>query len=150
MAVQASRISTFLHQESKLGSLPKSDPKVCLGPFSAFFGKSVHSRTARVLLLMVVPGHLVFTYGIRLLKAGHTSVTPMFLSIYLPAGVIQVLLLLYIAHVMVHWMWVHNVDPDNSAIPYLTALGDLIGTALLALSFLLLSILGDGDADVGD
>ncbi|XP_064489344.1 solute carrier family 41 member 1-like isoform X2 [Ornithodoros turicata] len=150
VAVQASRISTFLHQKSELGSLPVLDSRVCVSPLSAFFGKSIHSRTARVLLLMVLPGHLVFTYGIRLLKAGHTSVTPMFLSVYLPAGVIQVFLLLYIAHVMVHWMWTQGMDPDNSAIPYLTALGDLIGTALLALSFLLLSVLGDGDSDVGD
>ncbi|XP_050027038.1 solute carrier family 41 member 1-like isoform X2 [Dermacentor andersoni] len=145
VAVQASRISTFLHQRATLGFLPASDPSVCLNPFTAFFGKSVHARTARVLLLMVVPGHLVFTYGIRLLKAGHTSVTPIFLVVYLTAAVLQVLLLLYMAHVMVHWMWSRAVDPDNSAIPYLTALGDLAGTALLALSFLLLDAIGDGD-----
>ncbi|XP_075551204.1 solute carrier family 41 member 1-like isoform X1 [Dermacentor variabilis] len=150
VAVQASRISTFLHQRATLGFLPASDPSVCLNPFTAFFGKSVHARTARVLLLMVVPGHLVFTYGIRLLKAGHTSVTPIFLVVYLTAAVLQVLLLLYMAHVMVHWMWSRAVDPDNSAIPYLTALGDLAGTALLALSFLLLDAIGDGDSDVGD
>nr|XP_037280892.1 solute carrier family 41 member 1-like isoform X2 [Rhipicephalus microplus] len=146
VAVQASRISTFLHQRATLGFLPASDPSVCLNPFLAFFGKSAHARTARVLLLMVVPGHLVFTYGIRLLKAGHTSVTPIFLVVYLTAAVLQVLLLLYVAHVMVHWMWSRAVDPDNSAIPYLTALGDLAGTALLALSFLLLDAIGDGDS----
>lgn len=150
VAVQASRISTNLHQRSVLGTLPASDPAVCISPCSAFFGKSVHARTATVLLLMVVPGHLVFTYGIRLLQAGHTSVTPIFLVVYLTAAVIQVFLLLYIAHVMVYWMWTQRVDPDNSAIPYLTALGDLIGTALLAVSFCLLNAIGDGDSDVGD
>ncbi|KAM7307611.1 putative solute carrier, partial [Ixodes scapularis] len=147
VAVQASRISTFLHQRAVLGTLPASDPAICINPCSAFFGKSVHARTAMVLLLMVIPGHLVFTYGIRLLQAGHTSVTPIFLVVYLTAAVIQVFLLLYIAHVMVHWMWTRRVDPDNSAIPYLTALGDLFGTALLAISFLLLSAIGDGDSD---
>uniref|UniRef100_A0A6B0V8U3 Putative divalent cation transporter n=1 Tax=Ixodes ricinus TaxID=34613 RepID=A0A6B0V8U3_IXORI len=150
VAVQASRISTFLHQRAVLGTLPASDPAICINPLSAFFGKSVHARTAMVLLLMVIPGHLVFTYGIRLLQAGHTSVTPIFLVVYLTAAVIQVFLLLYIAHVMVHWMWTRRVDPDNSAIPYLTALGDLFGTALLAVSFCLLSAIGDGDSDVGD
>ncbi|CAN7982295.1 unnamed protein product [Ixodes pacificus] len=150
VAVQASRISTFLHQRAVLGTLPASDPAICINPCSAFFGKSVHARTAMVLLLMVIPGHLVFTYGIRLLQAGHTSVTPIFLVVYLTAAVIQVFLLLYIAHVMVHWMWTRRVDPDNSAIPYLTALGDLFGTALLAVSFCLLSAIGDGDSDVGD
>ena len=47
-------------------------------------------------------------------------------------------------------MWVRRVDPDNSAIPYLTALGDLLGTALLAIAFLVLFSIGDKDADVGD
>ena len=47
-------------------------------------------------------------------------------------------------------MWVRHVDPDNSAIPYLTALGDLLGTALLAIAFLVLFSIGDKDSDVGD
>ena len=35
-----------------------------------------------------------------------------------------------------------KVDPDNAAIPYLTAAGDLIGGALLALTFYLDDVLG--------
>ncbi len=62
----------------------------------------------------------------------------------------QVILLLYIAEILVHWLWANKIDPDNSAIPYLTALGDLIGTALLALAFSILYAIGDRDADVGD
>lgn len=54
------------------------------------FFLGVHSTTARVLMLMVIPGHLVFTYGIRFFNAGHTSVTAMFLTFYLLAAVIQV------------------------------------------------------------
>ena len=45
---------------------------------------------------------------------------------------LQVGLLLHVASLMVHSMWGRGVDPDNSAIPYLTALGDLLGGALLA------------------
>ena len=48
---------------------------------------------------------------------------------------IQVALLLYVADLMVRWMWRKGLDPDNFSIPYLTALGDLLGTGLLALSF---------------
>lgn len=59
-------------------------------------------------------------------------------------------ILLYIAHVMVFWMWRWSVDPDNSAIPYLTALGDLLGTGLLAIAFHFLYLIGDRDADLGD
>ena len=53
----------------------------------------------------------------------------------------QVMLLLYVAHVIIHAMWRFKIDPDNSAIPYLTALGDLSGSVLLcAAMYFLLSI----------
>lgn len=35
-------------------------------------------------------------------------------------------------------MWKWKIDPDNSSIPYLTALGDLLGSSLLALAFIFL------------
>lgn len=49
----------------------------------------------------------------------------------------QVALLLYLADVMVRVTWHQALDPDNHCIPYLTGLGDLLGTSLLALCFLL-------------
>ena len=55
---------------------------------------------------------------------------------------VQVVLLLYIANWLVHLLWRRGSDPDNSAIPYLTAMGDLLGTVLLALAFLVLSFSG--------
>ncbi|KAG9339919.1 hypothetical protein JZ751_022232 [Albula glossodonta] len=58
--------------------------------------------------------------------------------------------LLCIADWMVHSMWHSGKDPDSFSIPYLTALGDLLGTALLALSFHFLWVIGDQDSDVGD
>lgn len=51
---------------------------------------------------------------------------------------------------MVVWMWIRGMDPDSSAIPYLTAAGDLLGTALLGIAFHILYAIGDGDSDVGD
>ena len=62
----------------------------------------------------------------------------------------QVIILLYIAMWLVPLIWCWGSDPDNVAIPYLTALGDLLGTAFLFLAFHLLFLLGDRDADVGD
>lgn len=67
-----------------------------------------------------------------------------------PFFLFQVLLLLCIADWMVHSMWRSGKDPDSFSIPYLTALGDLLGTALLALSFHFLWVIGDQDSDVGD
>ncbi|XP_034251993.1 solute carrier family 41 member 1-like [Thrips palmi] len=150
VAVQASRISTSLHQRGHPGYFPPGTPALCLSPFAAFCGSGSHSRTARVLLGMVIPGHLIFSYTISYLHAGHTSFTAIFMLIYLAAAVLQVILLLYIAHVMTLWMWKEGIDPDNSAIPYLTAIGDLLGTGLLALAFQLLYLIGDRDSDVGD
>lgn len=46
--------------------------------------------------------------------------------------------MLYVASVMVQWLWQRGLDPDNFSIPYLTALGDLLGTGFLALSFRLI------------
>ncbi|XP_059488939.1 solute carrier family 41 member 1-like isoform X2 [Neocloeon triangulifer] len=150
VAVQASRISTSLHRDGKLGVLPSYASKICINPITVFCAKGGHARTARVLMAMVIPGHLIFSYTISYLQAGHTSLTPIFVVIYLIAAVIQVFLLLYVAHVMVHWMWTKRIDPDNSAIPYLTALGDLLGTGLLAMAFQFLYVIGDRDSDVGD
>lgn len=56
----------------------------------------------------------------------------------------QVSLLLYTAHVIIHWMWRHKIDPDNSAIPYLTAIGDLSGTCFLFGAFWFLEGVGHG------
>lgn len=110
----------------------------------------MHAKTAKVLLLFVVPGHLIFLQGIKLLQAGHTSITLIFLYFYLLAALIQVFVLLYIAQIIIFWMWRKGINPDDAAIPYLTALGDLIGTGLLSLAFYLLFLIGDRDDDVGE
>lgn len=39
---------------------------------------------------MVIPGNLIFLYTIRVLQAGHTTLTLLFTSVYLLAGLIQV------------------------------------------------------------
>ena len=54
----------------------------------------------------------------------------------------QVMLLLYVAHLIVHAMWRYKIDPDNSAIPYLTALGDLSGSILLGGAMYFLLVIG--------
>ena len=54
---------------------------------------------------------------------------------------------MYIANWLVHLLWRRGSDPDNSAIPYLTAVGDLLGTVLLALAFLVLSLISQHVAD---
>ncbi|KAM9704878.1 solute carrier family 41 member 2 isoform 2-T2 [Menidia menidia] len=149
VAIQSSRISTYLHLHCAPGEVP-DEAKGCYYPCRTFCGTGANHRSAQVLLLLVIPGHLIFLYTIHLMKSGHTTLTPIFMSVYLAAAVLQVLLLLSIADWMVHSMWRSGKDPDSFSIPYLTALGDLLGTALLALSFHFLWLIGDQDSDVGD
>lgn len=149
VAIQSSRISTSLHKASRPGKLPSFAIHGCPNCPSAFFGKNLNARAARVLLALVIPGHLIFMYTISFMKAGHTSITPIFILMYLIAALSQVAILLYIANWMVHYIWRKGDDPDNVAIPYLTALGDLLGTGFLAVAFHILYLIGDRDADVG-
>ncbi|CAG9855187.1 unnamed protein product [Phyllotreta striolata] len=151
VAVQSSRISTELHSIAQPGHLP-NHMQVCISPCSALCDKkeTSHAGTAQMLLLMAIPGHLIFSYTISYLEAGHTSLTFIFIVVYLTAALLQVFMLLYIAQIMTLNMWKLGIDPDNSAIPYLTALGDLLGTLLLGIAFHFLYIIGDKDSDVGD
>ncbi|CAG0914424.1 unnamed protein product [Notodromas monacha] len=142
-AVQASRLSTFLHTRCPFGQLPAScHGTVWANPCKLFADPGSESATIRVLLAFVIPGHVIFALFIAFFNAGHTAVSPAFMAFYLTAAVLQVTLLLYSCHVLVHWMWKKSIDPDNSAIPYLTALGDLLGTGFLAIAFHFLFALG--------
>uniref|UniRef100_A0A3P9IDS5 Solute carrier family 41 member n=1 Tax=Oryzias latipes TaxID=8090 RepID=A0A3P9IDS5_ORYLA len=150
VAVQASRISTYLHMSGLPMGEPSPSPRKCPTPCMAFFSSTVNSRSARVLFLLVAPGHLVFLYTINSLRGGHTTLTPIFITFYLAAALLQVIILLYLADWMVNWMWGRGMDPDNFSIPYLTALGDLLGTGFLALCFHMRWFIGDRDMNVGD
>ncbi|XP_014900646.1 solute carrier family 41 member 3-like isoform X1 [Poecilia latipinna] len=144
VAVQASRMSTYLHYWSVPGALPVKMSADCPGPCTAFCSSDVNSKSARVLVALVVPGHLLFLYTVQLLRGGHTAMTPSFIICYLCAALLQVVILLYSSVLMVRWLWRRSLDPDNYSIPYLTALGDLLGTAFLALTFRFFSSEGTG------
>ncbi|XP_011179952.1 solute carrier family 41 member 2 isoform X2 [Zeugodacus cucurbitae] len=137
VSVQASKISTMLHQSSIIGIIPPHT-KIFEWPWKALFKGVPYAKTARILLGMSIPGNIVFVFVADYIHMSTTTVTVAFVISFLMASLIQVMLLLYIAHVIVHAMWKWKIDPDNSSIPYLTALGDLLGSSLLALSFLFL------------
>ena len=146
-------LKLFCLQSSGIGVLPKNDQDhgICVNPCSIVFSPTnIHSRTCRVLLAMAVPGHFLFAFTISFLQAGHTTTTSTFYAFYLLAAVIQIWILLCSAHWMVLSMWKNQTDPDNASIPYLTALGDLLGGALLFITFEILYLIGDRDSDVGD
>ncbi|KAE8612201.1 hypothetical protein XENTR_v10012762 [Xenopus tropicalis] len=150
VAIQASRISTFLHFWSMPGVLPYKMRQHWPNPCTTFFSSGINSKSARVLFLLVVPGHLVFLYAIHLLQGGHTSLNVLFITFYLTAALLQVCILLYIADLIVRFMWRRGLDPDNFSIPYLTALGDLLGTGFLAICFRMVWLLTGTESELGN
>ncbi|XP_064446935.1 solute carrier family 41 member 3 isoform X5 [Mirounga angustirostris] len=137
VAIQTSRISTYLHMWSTPGVLPLWMKQFWPNPCSTFCTSEINSISARVLLFLVVPGHLIFFYIIYLVEGHLVPDSKIFVVFYLLASLIQVTILLYLAEVMVRLTWHQALDPDNHCIPYLTGLGDLLGTGLLTLCFLI-------------
>jgi len=158
VGIQASRMTTYLNKmtNSLLGTLPEEDDIVCRDPCSGLCGdlgacrkcsctgsgKQPHGMPARVLLCLLFPGHVLFVFIIFSVKILDTP-SPIFLLFYLIAATLQVAILLYLCQILVYWMWKRGTDPDNAAIPYLTAIGDLVGTSLLAVAFIVLEQVGD-------
>lgn len=110
VAVQASRISTHLHMAyGEPGQVP-GDFYVCPNPFFSFCSRNyMNARTARVLLLILIPGHLLFLYAISLLQGGHTTLTLKFIAVFIFVALIQVASLLYIAEVLTHLVWKRGI-----------------------------------------
>lgn len=141
VSVQASKISTMLHQSSIIGIIPPHT-KIFEMPWKALFKGVPYAKTARILILMSIPGQVLFIFVADYIHMSESTIGAPFVLSYMLVSLIQVMLLLYIAHIIIHAMWKWKIDPDNSAIPYLTALGDLLGSSFLALAFLFLQSIG--------
>ncbi|KAK0130525.1 Solute carrier family 41 member 2 [Merluccius polli] len=88
VAIQSSRISTHLHFHSTPGEVPP-EARGCYYPCRTFYGTGANHRSAQVLVLLVIPGHLIFLYTIHLMKSGHTTLTPIFMTVYLATALLQ-------------------------------------------------------------
>ncbi|KAL7027949.1 hypothetical protein ACKWTF_005663 [Chironomus riparius] len=141
VSVQASKISTMLHQSSLLGIVPPHT-KIFEMPWRALFHGTPYSKTARILILMSIPGQVLFIFIADYIHMSSSTIGVPFVLSYSTVSLIQIMLLLFIAHVMIHAMWRFKIDPDSSSIPYLTALGDLFGSSLLLLAFMFLRHIG--------
>jgi len=91
VAVFSSRISTFLHKNYDRGQLPGEFGTGCVKPCFLFCGsENPQKKAANVMLLLVVPGQLIFLGAISLLKAGHVDISVSFTLLYLISSVLQV------------------------------------------------------------
>ncbi|XP_055344876.1 solute carrier family 41 member 1-like isoform X2 [Paramacrobiotus metropolitanus] len=143
VSVQSSRIATYLHLAYKTPGHVPPGYRYCASPCNTFCSRSnVNARTARLLLMFVVPGHLVFLFVVTFAKDASAVISLRFAVVFIIMALIQVSMLLYLSDVLTHFAWKRGLDPDNQTIPYLTALGDLTGTGLLALAYFLLYITG--------
>lgn len=140
-AVQASKISTMLHLTSVPGILPVFG-KIFEMPWRVLFYGTPYSMNALILILISVPGQVLFIFAADFLHQSAVTIGAPFVFSYLIASLIQIFLLFYIGHVMIHAMWQYKIDPDSAAIPFLTALADLFGSLLLIGAFAFLRSVG--------
>ncbi|KAK0414069.1 hypothetical protein QR680_007133 [Steinernema hermaphroditum] len=140
-AVQASRISTSLHTSRfPMGTLPSHNLLAYVNPIRAFFSKDTDSRAAQILVTSSVPGQLLFVSILFLATPKLTWNIP-FIAAYLLASFSQIVLLLYFTQLLVRMLWRMRIDPDHSAIPLITSIGDVLGNSLLLAAFAALQIL---------
>ncbi|XP_064489079.1 solute carrier family 41 member 1-like [Ornithodoros turicata] len=146
-AVQASRMSTYLHSHrdepiyaevKQLDGPVGGSSVVC----SIFSSRDSNVRSKYLLLLLVIPGQLVFLTIISLVDMGSFQLSFGFVLLYTATALVQVALLLQLTHSLIAIMWRRKMDPDTAAIPFVTAFGDLIGTGLLALDFWFMATIG--------
>ena len=96
---------------------------------------AVERRRAWLLLMMAVPLSLLFLLIVRLSHLGHVEVDMALVTGYTVSACLQVSLILAFVHVSVPFFYRCGVDPDNYATPLLTALGDVLGSALILAAF---------------
>lgn len=97
--------------------------------------------TAGTLALLNLPLQLVFLATLLLLLG--TNVGPVFSMAYLACSTLLAASMLRISPRIVGYCWSRRLDPDTFAMPVLTAIGDLLGTA--SLFFLFLAFEGEGE-----
>lgn len=142
-AIHASRLSTLFAQRSELGFHPEDDKRHCVDPLTGLCGNNRQARVSQLLLLLSIPGHVLFVLLIFAISDAHVRLTVALVFSYLVASIVLLTLLLYMARCGAYWMWRRKIDPDNALIPLLTGFGDLCGTGFLLLAFLFLESIED-------
>lgn len=130
VAVQASRLSSLLHQTTDIGTLPNNQ-SVLFNPLYLISSDKIGYATTRLLIVIVMPAHIIFFYFCLFVNPKYDQPSKEFVIFYLCGAEIQVVSLLYIAHVLTYTLWILKVDPDNATIPYLTSISDVSGSALV-------------------
>lgn len=103
------------------------------------------ARFARMLLLLIIPGQVLFScVVIGVASKGTAFPTPLFVVCFVAASLCQVCFLMMAARTLVVMLWRKHLDPDNGVSPLVCGMGDLLGTSLLMVVFMVLRKL-DGE-----
>ncbi|ALC47226.1 CG33181, partial [Drosophila busckii] len=137
VCVQASNMGSLLYQSSKPGTMPEG-VRICIWPHNALFYGTVYSRVSRILICISIPGNVLLVYSADFLYTNYISVKWGFVLGFVITSLVLLFILLWVAHILVHFFWHIKADPDSCAIPYLTALCDSMGTGFLAIMFTVL------------
>lgn len=139
VAIQSSKLSSYLHAHTKPGQLPKGET-VCMNPVAICLRRPTY-KTTPILLIIAIPGHILFFFICSYVSGdGAPPMTFLFLISYVVAAELQVFILLYLAYVITYALWLRCIDPDNATIPYLTSIGDVIGATFITIIFISLNI----------
>lgn len=92
VTVQACRISTLLYQTAKLGEFPHF-AKIFELPWRVLFHGTPYARTARILLLISIPGQTIFIFIADYIQVSRVSIGAPFVFTYLAVSLFQVSLL---------------------------------------------------------
>lgn len=109
-----------------------------------------HRSSKRTLFVLCTPIHLIFLLLLYITGLGHTSITPIYAVGHLVAVNLQLaFVMVWSVPNLVRFLWKRGCDPDTYTMPLLAACSDLSGTFVFILTFSLLWLLGDRDANVG-
>ncbi|EDW76546.2 uncharacterized protein Dwil_GK19023 [Drosophila willistoni] len=139
VCVQASNMGSIMHHRSELGTFPEGS-RICESPWRVLLVGTIYSRVARILICISIPANALLVYVADYFYKSYISVNVIFVASFVLTSLLQLLILLWTAHVLIHLLWRWKIDPDSSAIPYLTALGDCVGTSFLSIMFHLLRL----------
>ena len=145
VAIQSSRVATYLHKHAPKRELVNETDSCCHSPLFFFCGDGQHGRLAFLMVLLAGPIQLPLVLISTLLSAT-SQITFAQLLTYYVCATIQVIIILYIGYCFVNLLWLLGANPDDNAIPILTALADLLGTIVLVSGYMFLSSIGDVNA----
>jgi solute carrier family 41 len=94
VSVQASKISTMLHQSSLPGLVPPHT-RVFEMPWRALFHGTPYSKSARILILMSIPGQVLFIFVADYMHMSRSTIGAPFTLSYLTVSFIQVIKRIY-------------------------------------------------------